>query len=657
MRLKWNRLADRNPTLRTLLLSYTGGLILVLSLVGISISFDRFRDYVADQLQDHAQGAATALGLSLSHAIDGRDTVAASSLIDAVFDRGRYLEVSYLDVRERLIAGRKASLDDLPVPDWFTAIASLPRPTARADVVRGWQRLGSIRVTSSPAQGYRDLWRITWSVVTAAATIGGVALVLLYYFLARTLRPLRAIEVQADAVGRRDFRQRLNVSSTRELNRVAHAMNQMADDLGQLFEGQAKLVQHLRKLNNEDAVTALASIRAFDQRLRVEVESQERPATGALMLVQLYNFGEVNQLLGREQADQLLIHIADALRAFMLDHTGSFGGRRTGAEFAIFVPGVALPDALFWCRQLVAELDGLYADFVASVEVAVHGGVAGVEAGMSARDLFAASDQALRHAQASESSACSGADQSLSAQPGAESWRRMIAEGLEQGRMQLWQQPVFATAGQQLFSQLVVRLRLGDGWIQAGVFAPMAERFGFMPGMDLMVLERTLDLLRADTGRTLAITLGNSSVADETFRDNLLARLGAVPQIRRRLLVGIHEHSVHHHQGGARVLVRELRKLGVGVIVDGFGVGGVPFSYLRNLPFEAVRIDQSFVHDIARHEDHQFYLESIAAIAHSRGVKVFVSGVETASEWQIVQKLGVDGGMGYHLGRPAPIGS
>ena len=100
------------------------------------------------------------------------------------------------------------------------------------------------------------------------------------------------------------------------------------------------------------------------------------------------------------------------------------------------------------------------------------------------------------------------------------------------------------------------------------------------------------------------------------------------------------------------LLVRALGRLGVSVLVDRFGVGGVPFNYLRNLQFQALRVDNSFIHDIDTHADNRFYLESVLSIAHSRGVKVFATGVETAAEYSVLSKLGIDGAMGYHLGRP-----
>lgn len=642
-------------TLRGVLLAFTSGLILALLVASMTVSFDRFRDYISGQLQWHAQDAATAVGLSLSNAIDGRDPIASASLIDAVFDSGRYLQIRYSDHEGALIAGRSASLDNLRVPGWFVRLANLPAPVGEAEVVRGWQRLGSVSVISHPGTGYRDLWRISGGIVLGSLVIGGAALASLFWLVTRILRPLAALEAQAEAIGRRDFRRRVTLSSTREMDRVTHAMNQMADDLGQLFQGQAKLIQHLRRINNEDSVTGLASRRAFDRRLKVEVESEEKSAVGALALLQLSEFAEVNQRFGREQADHLLGQIADRLKVFTLAHPGSFAGRRMGAEFSIFLPGVALRDVLHWMKALIVELDGLYADVSRPIATTVHGGVAEVEEGILTRDLLAACDEALRRAQMESDSNCFSADVTASSHYGGEAWRGLLTRALDDQQMALWQQPLMAPDGTTVIQQQVFsRLMIEENWVKGALFVPMAERFGLMARLDMMVLERALSWLQKTPGQTISQTLGHSSVADDEFQQNYLACIKESP-VRDRLWVGISEHSVHHHRVKVGLLVRNLRKLGVAVVVDRFGVGGVPFNYLRNLPFQALRIDHSFVHDINHHGDNRFYLESIIAIAHSRGVKVFVSGVETAQEWAFLQTLDIDGAAGYHLGRPGPV--
>lgn len=640
-------------TLRSLLLLFTSGLVLLVLIAAASVSFDRFRDYMSDQLQGHARDGATAIGLSLSNAIDGRDPVASASLIDAVFDSGRYLSVMYVNNQGEEVAGRETSLREVDVPDWFVALADLPLPEGEAEVVRGWSQLGKVRVVSHPGRAYEDLWAVTIRMVAGSALIGGLGLVGLFWMVTRLMRPLRAVEKQARALGKRDFRRRVNITSTRELNQVTLAMNQMADDLGRLFEGQAKLIQHLRKVNNEDSLTGLASGRAFEQRLKVEVESEERAAPGVLLLLQLDEFAAYNQSYGRDEADRLLVRIADALKAFVRCHGDAFSGRMTGAGFAIFLPGVSRADGVVWCRQLVAELDGIYSDLSAPMEVSVKAGIAQAVEGRTVRDLISAADEALRQAQADEGSVCHAADLDRPEHHDSEEWRAIIEEAIAQERMSLWIQPmVRASDDEVLFHQVFSRMKTVDGWIKAGVFVPMAERFGMIPDVDRWVLVRSLTLLRMQPEVSLAMSLGMGSVASEAFRQELLERLSAAGKERCRLQIGISEQAVHHHRTAVGLLVRALNRLKVPVLVDRFGVGGVPFSYLRNLRFQALRIDNSFVHDIDSHDDNRFYLESVTTIAKSRGVRVYVTGVETASEYSTLQGIGIDGAMGYHLGRP-----
>lgn len=644
-------------TLRSLLLLFTGGMLLLVLVAAASVSFDRFRDYMSDQLQGHARDGATAIGLSLSNAIDGRDPVASSSLIDAVFDSGRYLSVVYVNNQGEEVAGRGTSLREVDVPGWFVALADLPLPVGEAEVVRGWSRLGKVRVVSHPGRAYEDLWVVTVRIVAGSALIGGLGLIGLFWMMTRLMRPLRAVEKQAKALGKRDFRRRVDITSTRELNQVTHAMNQMADDLGRLFEGQAKLIQHLRKVNNEDNLTGLASRGAFEQRLKVEVESEERSAPGVLFLIQLEAFAQYNQSYGRDEADRLLIRIAGALNAFVNAHSDSFAGRLTGAGFAVFLPGVSRADGVIWCRQLVEELDGIYSDLSAPMDVAVHAGIAQTAETRKAGELMSAADEALRQAQMEEGSACHAADRDRPEHHDSEKWRVMIGAAIAQGQMSLWMQPMISNGDDGvLFHQVFSRMRTEDGWIKAGIFVPMAERFGMIPDIDRWVLERSLALLRLEPDTRLALSLGMVSVASETFRKELLEQLSAAGMERRRLQIGISEQAVHHHRTAVGLLVRGLNRLKVSVIVDRFGVGGVPFSYLRNLRFQALRIDNSFVHDIDSHDDNRFYLESVTTIAHSRGVRVYVTGVETAAEYAALQGVGIDGAMGYHLGRPFEAG-
>ncbi|SFR60491.1 diguanylate cyclase/phosphodiesterase [Marinobacter daqiaonensis] len=650
-------------TLRTLLMLFTGGLVLLLITISMAVSFDRFRSYMAEELEGRTRDAATAIGLSVSNAIDASDVVAVGRLIDSVFDSGDYLSVAFVDHENRQIVGRSRSLDDLGVPGWFMELADLPRPVGTADVLQGWRWLGQIRVRGHPGNAYRDLWRVSLSLALAAVVVGSLALVLLYVLLGRLLLPLRTLERQAKAIGRRDFRLRTKVRSTRELNHVTQAMNQMTEDLEQLFAGQAALISHLRRINNEDSLTGLASRNAFEQRLAVETVSEEERKPGALVLVQITGFADFNKRLGRPEADQLLIRAATEIREFLHEHAGSFAGRRAGAEFAVFIPGGAPADALLWARDLVEKLQTVCIEFIGEADpdglaLTVHAGVAGTSERVSVKSLFESADVALRRAQTSGISGCELADTDLEVHHGAEQWRVLLERALEREQLWLWQQPLVAASDElPVFQQVFSRVLVDGEWIRGNVFVPIAERYGIMARIDLMVISRVLERLETEPRAVLGLSLGASSVADAEFSATLVEKLEAAGPLVERLWVGVPEQVVHYRRRNAQVFIRRLRRCGAMVMVDRFGVGGVPFSYMKNLPIQALRIDSSFVHGIDRHDENRFYLESMITIARGRGVRVFASGVETEAEWRTLKAAGVDGAIGYHLGRPAPPGA
>lgn len=653
----------RAITLRTLLLIFTGGLVLLLLVVSMSISFNRFHRYLIEELEAQTRDAATAIGLSLSNAIDATDPVAVSSLIDSVFDSSEYLKVEFLDHDENVVAGRSEALTGVDVPQWFVRAADLPTPEGTAAVMSGWQWLGEVRVVGHPGNGYRALWRITQSLILASVVIGAVAIAVLFLLLGRLLRPLRALENQAEAVRQRDFRKRTQVRSTRELNQVTQAMNQMTDDLEQLFAGQAALIAHLRKLNNEDALTGLASRNAFDQRLSVEAVSEEGRRQGSLVLVQVSRFADFNQRAGRLEADALLVQLSKCVHEFVGDHAGSFGGRRSGAEFAVFVPGGAPADTLIWSRELVDNLQSVCGEYAgeggnALVDLLVHAGIAGTGDGVSVRTLFESADAALRRAQTEGIPHCELADGGVDVHYGADDWRRLLTEALESEALWLWTQPVLAAIDDSLlYRQVFSRLYIEREWVRGNEFAPMAERFGLMGQLDLKVLQRALYRVRQEPEEVIGLSLGASSVVAPEIPEQLLAMARAAgPAVMQCIWVGIPEQALHYHRQEAQRFIRQMRRTGANLLVERFGVGGIPFSYMKNLSIQALRIDSSFIRGIDRHEENRFFLESAVTIARGRGVKVFASGVETESEWRTLKSIGVDGGSGYQLGRPAPVG-
>jgi len=643
-------------TLRTLLLLFTGTLIVLLLSIAVTASFTVFRDYVVNKMSEHANDGATAVGLSLSHAIDGSDPVAAASLIDASFDSGHYQSIQYLDNEGDLVVGRSSNDEQGSVPVWFVRWIDLPRIAGEAEVVRGWTRLGRIEAVSSAREAYEDLWRAALFLALGTLVTALLAISVLGMLLARILRPLKALEEQASSFARRDFSRRSPGSSIRELNTLTESMNQSGDDLGQLFEGQSRLIHHLKKITNEDPLTVLNSRHGFDQRLRAEISDAEKQGVGVLLVIQMDGFIEVNHRFGREDADKILTRTGQLIHNFLESHVDAFAGRCGGTEFRVYLPGVSAADGELWSRELLAEISSIYTASAFPQEVAVYGGLVSTQAAEAGTNWLAAADDALRHARRTGPSGTVTSASAETLQLDADQWREIIQDCLDRGSVGLWCQPLrsFNREKRQLH-QVYGRLRVKDEWIRGGDFVAIAERAGLMHRLDLLVIKETLAVLDADADREMIVTLGLSTVQDKSFVSRLFGMLASAGPAVQRLWLALPERAVAAETEAARQLIHSVRQLDVRVLVDRFGVGGVPFSYLRHLPVQALRIDASFVHGLEHQEDNRFFIESVTAIAQSCRLEVIAPGVEAASEELVLRELNVDMAMGYHFGRPEPL--
>ncbi|MEJ2575742.1 MAG: EAL domain-containing protein, partial [Gammaproteobacteria bacterium] len=163
------------------------------------------------------------------------------------------------------------------------------------------------------------------------------------------------------------------------------------------------------------------------------------------------------------------------------------------------------------------------------------------------------------------------------------------------------------------------------------------------------VLERVLPELDA-TGRTLSVNLSTQGLEDAGLLDwveEQLRRHGA-----GRLLLELAEYGAEAHVDALRRWMDRLAPFGVEFGLDHYGRGFSSFRYLRGLKAHWLKIDGSFVRDLERQPDNQFYLQILCEIAHGLDMRVVAESVETEAVWRLLPGLGLDGGQGFWLGRP-----
>ncbi len=236
-------------------------------------------------------------------------------------------------------------------------------------------------------------------------------------------------------------------------------------------------------------------------------------------------------------------------------------------------------------------------------------------------------------------------------------WEEKIGRAVHEGRLLVYSQPIIDLATGELWGEeLLVRMqgdKGSDDVIAPGQFLPQAERFGLMPVIDRFMLGEAVKL--AAVGRRVSVNVSATSIEAQGLADEIVAQVAAAPQAATYLTFEVTETAALAAPELARAFSGCLADLGCGLALDDFGTGYGSFTELRSLKLQTLKIDLSFVRNLAASEEDQRIVKLIIHIAREFGISTTAEGVEDADALELLRQYGADRAQGYFLGRPAPV--
>lgn len=623
----------------------------------------RTRDFLVNQLESHAQDTATALGLSLTTLTSGVDVPAMDSMVRALFDRGYYHQIQLRDVEGRLLIDRQAPISLARVPSWFVRLVPLTAPRATSLVMDGWRQAGEVSVESHPGYAYQALWRaardqaLGFAVTAlAVAVLGGLG-------LRGLLKPLRKVEEQALALCDRRFYIQEAIPRTRELRRVVLVMNHMTTRIREMFDEQTAVADTLLQRTYQDTLTATGNRRYLRAQVKTRLEGKKGEAKGSFLLVRVEDLQTLNLHKGYQAGDQLLRDVAAIIQQVCHDLPEAVIARLGGAEFALFLPNADKNTA---ARAADAILDHIRRHATASLPdariVAASGGVV-YERPASFSELLAKADSALGQALYNTNGGCvfMPLADGNSAMPAAKGeWKALLERVLAQRAVTFYHQPTVRHRDKDhvLFHEILTRVVDPAGrLLSVGLFVPMAERLGFMPALDQLIIERLLEEpLVTLAPPQLSVNLSPVSLANTEFRAWLQPRLAVFATRGVRINFEFPEFRALRHIGLIRDFAATVKQHGHRIGIDHFGMGLMHFGYLKSLLPDYVKIDRAIVDELHDEQsDSYFYITSLCSVAHSLDIKVIVEGIETEAQWQTLAPIRLDAVQGFWIRKPAPL--
>jgi diguanylate cyclase (GGDEF)-like protein/PAS domain S-box-containing protein len=430
--------------------------------------------------------------------------------------------------------------------------------------------------------------------------------------------------------------------------------------------------EHIAFLAYHDELTGLPNRVLFDELLDLSLTRARRHGLGVSVIsVDIDNFKLVNDSLGHEAGDELIILLAERLREATRET--DLVARPGGDEFLMLLADLELTSAV----RVVGDPAALVAESVASrIQAALRQPfeVAGTELYVTAslgislfpshgddpKTLLRHADNAMfRSKQMGPGGSFLHAASDVDAM-GKLSLSTRLRKAVENQTWMLHYQPLIdlSTGGMIGVEALIRWPEPGGGLIQPGEFIPLAEEMGLIEAIGDWVVEelsRQDALWRAD-GLALEISFNLSprQLWQPDVVEKILSRLRPAGMDAARLTVEITESTAMTDPERTQTILEDMHRRGLHLAIDDFGTGYSSLARLKHMPFDVLKIDRSFIRDVDSDRDAASMVSAMIALAQNLGMTALAEGIETEAEWTWLADRGCALGQGYYFSRPVP---
>ena len=487
---------------------------------------------------------------------------------------------------------------------------------------------------------------LQWALIVLNA-VGVLAFAVGAVLTARRVSgPIQALARSAERLGEGDYECPVTASS--DLSEV----RELAESLEHMRLGIREREREVQRLAFWDPLTGLPNRVQFLQRL------QPLQPTGLLML-NLDRFKHVNDVLGRDVGDQLLQQVAQRLLACVGD--AALVARMGGDEFAVAVPGGEEAPALALAHRVLAAFEQPVSLGAQTVDVGAGIGIA--LALRHARDpegLVSRAEQAMHAAKRSQLGV-KVYDDSLDDRSRASlGLLSELRQAVEHGELRLYLQPKLNLTTQRVEgAEALVRWQHPiRGLVPPGLFIPFAEQTGFIRELSRWMLIESLRFAvqarREGESLRISVNLSTRDLLDADLPGKIQGWLVAEGGDPSLLCLEITESAIMDDPARALATAKELAQQGFKLSIDDFGTGYSSLAYLKQLPVQELKIDQSFVFGMEADEGDREIVRSTINLAHNLKKSVVAEGIETQGALELLADMGCDEAQGYFIAKPMP---
>lgn len=423
-----------------------------------------------------------------------------------------------------------------------------------------------------------------------------------------------------------------------------------------------QLTEHkMRHQARHDPLTGLPNRAAFNHQLTQAIShAQASGSCMAVIFLDLDRFKTINDTLGHAIGDKLLIQVTQRFRQELREPDKL--ARWSGDEFAVLLPDMKSPEAAaLIAKRLSNALKSSFSIEGHKLYVTSSMGIAAYpEDGEDVTVLLQNAGAAMHAAKAYGRNTHSFYTTTLNASASQQlALEKHLREALQRDELQLFFQPQI-NIDEGRVDQLEALMRWDNpqlGWVSPGDFIQLAEEIGLIAELGDWVLKEACSYLRTchQSGfdsLSMAVNLSAHQIQQPTLVENIEQVLRTFDLSPHYLELEITETADVFNAEASAITLNQLRELGTRVVMDDFGTGYSSFSYLKQFPFNGLKIDRSFIEGIPTDAQNVAMLRAIMALGHELDLRVVAEGVETHEQIACLRSLNCSNVQGYWFSYP-----
>lgn len=469
-------------------------------------------------------------------------------------------------------------------------------------------------------------------------------------------RPINRLATIARRIRDGDYSERADIPQQDEIGELASSFNHMRDAISSREE-------KILRLAYQDTLTSLPNRALYNDRLDQAIRTARRENTLlSIMVMNLDRFRNVNDTLGHPAGDRVLQAVSTRLRALLRESDTI--ARLGGDEFAVILPSTGIGQAQGVADKILAALNQPILVDGQPLDVRISIGIASCpEHGEDPYTLLRHADVAMYVAKRSHLGLA--VFKTYFHQP-REDYLTLLGElrrAVAKDELTLHFQPkVDLRSGVTNQAEALVRwIHPQRGFVPPAEFIPFAEQTGYMREITHWVIRKVIRQCGEWQTRGLELTIAVNICARDLLDPDLPGLIAGELQQHgldaRWLGIEITESGVMEDPARSLDTLRRLEALGIKLAIDDYGTGYSSLSYVRKLPVQELKIDQSFVRDLATDSGDAAIVKSTIELGHNMGLQVVAEGVEDLATWRLLQQMGCDYAQGYCMSKPLPAGA